>query len=108
MSVKEKNKWITGEEFGNERRRLILAGHRDESAEMQQLLARVHERDEYLWDRFAKPLITVHPGKWAAVSPEGDVIIVNTASEAIHTGTERFGGGNFVYGRLAEFRGYQL
>ena len=109
MKVTEPTNLITGKEFGEERRRLILAGHRhDSSSELKMLWERVRERDDYLWDRYAKPLISKHPGKWAAVDLNGQVLLADTASEAIHEGARRFGDANFVYGKVAEFRGHDV
>ena len=107
MSVSERQEWITGEEYGEERVRLIEAGLGD-SPEMEALVVRVVERDDYLWKLYAEPLIPKHPGEWAAVSLDGRVIIKPRSSLALAAGTEAFGGGNFAYGRLAEFRGYEL
>src|SRR6266540_1425181 len=107
MGVRVRQKWITGEEFGEERWKLIKAGLGD-SPEMVALMDRVLERDDYLWEKYAKPLISEHPGKWAAVSLNGEILIRPTASAAISDGTALFGGGNFVYGRLAAFRGHQM
>jgi hypothetical protein len=100
----EPKNWITGAEFGEARRQLILAD-RGDSPEMDALLQRVRERDNYLWDTYAKPLIEEHRDEWAAVSLEGEMIFGKTASEIISTATEKFGESNFVYGRMAEFRG---
>lgn len=108
MSVKEKLNWITGEEIGDRRRALLKAGIDDDSPEMEELWKLVRDRDEYFWDRYAAPKIATHHGKWAAVSLDGDLVIRPTASAAITEGTKRFGEGNFVHGKLAEFRGHDL
>lgn len=108
MPVKEKTRWITGEEFGEERRRLLLAGFRDDSPEMQRLWKLVEERNEYLWKRYAEPLIDSHRGEWAAVSMDGEIIFAETGSEVQATARDKFGPASFVYGRMAEFRGRKL
>src|SRR5262245_50129636 len=96
---------ITGEEFGEQRRKFLKKGLRRDSPEMRALWNRVIERDEYLWERYAKPLIKTHKDQWAAVSLSGQAIIKNTASEIMEAATNEFGAGNFAYGKLAEFRG---
>ena len=108
MSVREPKAWITGEEFGQERRRLLQGGFDDDSPELKRLWSRVHERDEYLWEMYAKPLIGQHSGEWAAVSLRGEVIIRPTGAEVHQAAREQFGPTNFVYGRLAAFRGYEV
>jgi hypothetical protein len=108
VGVREKQKWITGEEFGAQRRRLMEAGVQHNSPEMKALFDRVAERDDALWELYAPKLIDTHPGQWAAISTEGDWIICRTSSEASAAGRERFGPGNFAFGRLAPFRGHQM
>jgi hypothetical protein len=100
--------WITGSEFGEQRRKLILEGHHDESPEFQRLWAQIEARDDYLWNRYAGPYLTSNPGQWAAISLDGEVIVRQTSSEVMKEATERFGGGNFSFGKLAEFRGFDL
>src|SRR2546423_808567 len=108
MSIQEPKVWITGDEFGQERRKLLQAGFDDDSPELQRLWGLVHERDEYLWETYAKPLIEQHPGEWAAVSLRGQVVIRRTGAEVHRAAREQFGPANFVYGRLADFRGYEI
>ena len=108
MGVQERQKWITGPEFGEERRRLMRAGKKHNSPEMQALFARVDERDDELWAKYGEPLIQKHPGQWAAISLDGEVLLRTTSSAAISDGRDRFGAGNFVFGRLAAFRGFQM
>ncbi len=108
MSIREPKAWITGDEFGEARRRLLVAGFKDDSPEMQNLLLRVRERDEYLWQHFAKPHIDTHRGQWAAVGLNGEILFGPTASAVMADATDRFGTANFVLGRLAEFRGRKL
>ena len=108
MSVKAPREFITGEEYGRQRRKLLEEGKGFKSPEMQALVARVIERDDYLWQRYATSLKEKYPNQWAAISEDGEWIVRPTGSEAIAEGTERYGAGNFVYGRLAEFRGRVL
>ena len=108
MSIHAPKAWITGEELGKERRSLLAAGLDDDSPEMQALWKQVDERDDYLWERYAKPLIGVHPGEWAAVSLGGEVLRGPASVEVHQAARDRFGPGNFAYGKLAEFRGIDL
>lgn len=108
MGIPQPKVWITGGEFGEERRRLLLAGLTDESPELQQLWSLVRERDGFLWEKYARPLIETHRGHWAAVGLNGEIVLGETASEVIHTATQQFGTANFAYGRLTEFRGHRL
>ena len=107
MSVQEETKWITGAEFGEARRRLILAG-KGVSPEMDRLWKLARERDEYLWKKYAEPLIDSHRGEFAAVSLNGELILGRTRSEVGAEAARRFGEANFVSGKLDEFRGIRL
>lgn len=108
MGVRERQKWITGEEFGAERRRLMSAGKKHDSPEMKALFQRVDDRDDEIWATYAGPLIEEYPGQWAAISLDGESLVRSTSSAAASDGRERFGPGNFVFGRLAAFRGFQM
>jgi hypothetical protein len=108
MSVRQEQKWISGADFGEERRRLIRAGFRDDSPELDKLWGRVRERDDYLWDRYARPLMASHKDEWIAISPEGEVLLGRTASIVMHEATEKFGAGNYSFGKLADFPGHDL
>src|SRR5258706_13903544 len=105
MSVQEK--LITGEELDERRRRLLKAGRRHDSREMQDLRNQATDRDEHLWRTYGKPLIGKHPNEWAAISLDGEVIIKTTASEVMAAATKKFGAGNLACGKRAEFRGRQ-
>lgn len=106
MSVEQEQQWITGEEFARERRRLIQEGIPDEAAEFQALYDRVQVRDDHLYERYGRPYLESHVGEWIAIGVAGDVILRNTASEAIWAGAETFGEGNFALRRLAKFPRY--
>ena len=108
MSIEQKQKWITGEELGRERQRLIAAGVPDDAPEFQELIARVVARDGYLYERYGKPYLKTNYGKWIAISPDGQVIIRDTASELSWAAREAFGGGNFSKRKLAEFPGHEI
>jgi hypothetical protein len=108
MSIEQEQRWITGEEYGRERRRLIQEGVPDDALEFQELRARVRARDEHLYERYGKRYLESHYGKWIAISPEGQVIIRDTASETGVAAVEAFGSGNFAIRKLAELSGHEL
>ena len=108
MSVEQEQQWITGEEFGREWRRLVRAGVPQEAPEFQELWRRVRARDDYLYERYGKPYIDTHYGKWIAISLDGRTVIRDTASEVGPVARETFGGGNFAVRKLAEFTGHEL
>lgn len=108
MSVEQDRHWITGEEFGKERRRLIEAGVPDDALEFRDLLRRVRERDDSLYDTYGKPYLETHYGKWIAISVDGELIIRDRSSELIWAAREAFGPGNFSMRKLAEFPGYEM
>ena len=108
MSIKQDEVWITGEEFGRERRRLIAAGIPDDAPEFVALRARKRARDDYLYERYGKPLMDKHSGKWIGIALDGRVIIRDTASELSWDAREEFGGGNYSKRKLAEFPGHEI
>ncbi len=108
MSVDQEQRWITGEEIGRANRRLIDAGISDEAPEFQELIARVVARDNFLFERYGKSYVDSHPGKWIAISLDGQVIVRDTAGEVTWAADEAFGGGNFAKRKLAEFPGHEL
>jgi hypothetical protein len=108
MSIESEQEWITGEEIGRENRRLIEAGIPDNAPEFRELIARVVARDDYLYERYGKPYLDTHFGKWIAISLDGQVIIRDTAGEVSWAASEAFGDGNFCKRKLAEFPGHEL
>jgi hypothetical protein len=108
MSIEQEQQWMTGEEIGRENRRLIEAGVPDDAPEFQEFIARVVARDDYLYERYGKQYLDTHPGRWIAISLDGQVIIRDTASQVIWAGSDTFGEGNFSMRRLAEFPGHEL
>jgi hypothetical protein len=108
MSIEQQEQWITGEEFARENRRLIEAGIPDEAPEFQALFDRAQARDDSLYERYGKQYLATHYGKWIAISPDGDIIIENTAGDVLHAARERFGPGNAAIRKLAEFPGYDF
>src|SRR5688572_7098726 len=99
MSVEQEERtqrtWITGEEYGRERRRLIAAGLPADAPEFAKLRHQVAERDEYLFERYGKAYLSTHAGKWVAVSLSGDVLIRDRPGDLIWDADEAFGRGNF-------------
>ena len=108
MSVKAPKEMITGDDFGEKRRHLLLEGKTDDSPELKALWERVYERDDYLWERYSPTLKEQYPDQWAAISLDGEWIVQRTASETLAEATARFGGANFAFGRLSEFPGHDL
>jgi hypothetical protein len=108
MSVQQEEKWITGEEFGTERRRLIAEGVPDDDPRFRALFARVHARDDYLYERYGKHHRSTHEGKWIGVSLDGEVIFGDRPGELIAAGNARFGPGNWALRKLAEFPGHEF
>src|SRR5438046_1103213 len=103
MSIEQEQQWITGEEIGRENRRLIEAGVPDDAPEFQALLDRIAARDDYLYERYGHKYLDTHRGKWIAISPDGRVIIRDTAGEVTWAASESFGEGNYAKRKLAEF-----
>jgi hypothetical protein len=108
MSVEQERQWISGEEIGRENRRLIDAGIPDDAPEFQELFARIAARDNTLYERYGKPYLEIHPGKWIAISLDGQVIIRDTAGEVTWAANQAFGDGNYSKRKLAAFPGHEL
>lgn len=107
-TVTAKRQFITAEEAGHEWRRLISEGLYPDSPEYDRLMARLGERDDWLFERFGKPLMEQHSGKWIAISLDGDTLVRDTSGEAGWAGKERFGEGGYTVRKLAEFPGHQI
>ena len=105
MSIAMERRWITGEEYGAERRRLIAQGCGYGSPEYRALQQKVSERNDYIWQTYAVPLLPHHPGKWIAVSVDGEVLFADRELDAMKQGRARFGPGNYLLARLDEARG---
>jgi hypothetical protein len=97
--------WITGAEYQAERRRLLDLGYGSDSPEYRALARRVDERNDYLWETYGVPLLTKYPGKWIAISPEGEVILADREVDILRLARERFGAGTSCIARLDESRG---
>ena len=108
MSVEQERQWITGEEFGRERKRLIEACVPDDAPEFQELYWRVRERDDYLYESYGKQHYDEHYGKWIGISLDGQVILRDTASALIWDASKAFGDGNFCMRKLADPPGHRL
>ena len=108
MSVQEDQVWITGEELGRERRRLIEAGVPESAPEYLALRAQIRVRDNYLFERYGKPLMDQNYGKWIAISRNGAYIIRETATEVTVAAERDFGGGDYCKRKLAEFPGHDI
>jgi hypothetical protein len=55
------------------------------------------EEAKRLYDRYAKPLESLHLGEHVAVSRTGETILSSTLREAVRKASDRFGPGNFVF-----------
>jgi len=108
MSVEQEQQWITGGEFGRERRQLIADGVPDDATEFQELRSRVRSRDDYLFERYGRPYLNSHPGQWIAIALDGRVLTRQTAGEAGWAASEAFGPGNFTIRKLAESPGHAV
>ena len=108
MSIDQEQEWITGEEFAQENRRLFDAGVPDEAPEFQALFDRVQARDDYLYERYGRPYVETHGGQWIAISPDGQVVIRETAAAVLAEARARFGAGNAAIRKLAPFPGHVL
>lgn len=108
MGVTKRRQWITGEELGRERLRLIQNGVPDDAPEFDELWARVRERDEALWEEFGKSYRATDEGRWIAIAPDGRVIIRDKAFETIRDASKVFGEGNFAMRKLADFPGHRF
>jgi hypothetical protein len=102
------DRWITGEEYEAERQRLLASGHKSNSPEYQALLERIDARNDYLFERYGRPLMEQYRGKWAAISLDGSVEINESELAAMRRGRERFGSGNFCLTRLDDIRGHHF
>src|SRR5690242_14319867 len=97
--------WITGEEYATEWSRLREAGYHPDSPEVQNLLRRIDERDEYLWQQFGAALQEKHPGKWAAIALTGEVILGDSDLAVSEEADRRLGEYNYYAVGLDERRG---
>lgn len=108
MSVEHEPQWISSEEFGRERRRLIEAGVPDDDPQFSALYRRVLERDDHFFELYGLPYKEKHPGKWIAVAFDGRVLVRERAVDAMRDGAETFGKGNFFTRKLNDFGGHLL
>jgi hypothetical protein len=107
-SAVTKKQFITTEEVGREWRRLVSEGLYPDSADYDCFMARLGERDDWLYQTYGRPLMEQYPGKWVAISLNGDTLVRNTSGEAGSAGKEQFGDGGYTVRKLAEFPGHQL
>jgi hypothetical protein len=108
MSIEQDQQWITGEEYGRERRRLLKLGVPDDAPEFQELHRRITARNDYLYERYGKRYRETHEGKWIAISQTGEVLIRDTAGEVMWAATDAWGPGHAAVRKLAEFPGHVL
>jgi len=59
----------------------------------------VQEADD-LYTRYGKPLEQDHHGEYAAITPEGQVIVGKDDLEVVGRALQKFGSGNFILYRI--------
>ena len=108
MSIEREQQWITSEEFGRERRRLIEAGVPDDAPEFKALYERMRERNEHFFELYGRPYLATHPNKWIAIAFDGRALIRERSVDALRDGQKQFGHGNFFTRKLNDFGGHLL
>lgn len=107
MSIQQEQNWITGAEFGEERRRLRSLGVSRDDPRFTALKARVVARDDYLYERYGKQHRPGNEGRWIAISVDAEVLLADTLGEVIHAANARWGEGNAALRKLADFTGLE-
>ncbi len=69
---------------------------------LQEWLQNRAERDQYLYDRYGKPLESVHAGEFVAIGPDGQTLVGATAAEVLRQAIDAFGSGNFAFKRIGQ------
>jgi hypothetical protein len=108
MSIEQEQKWITGEEFGRERRRLIQEHVPDDDPRFRELYHQIEARDEFLYERYGKQYFDSHYGQWIAISLDGEVLFAERLVEILKASRERFGPANAAIRRLNEAQGLAI
>lgn len=106
MSIDQEQRWITGEEFVQTWRELMARHAHEDDPDYQELIRRVGERDDYLFERYGRPFMETHSGKWIAISTDGEVLIDDRAVDLSRRARAKFGSGNYASRRLTKFPGY--
>ena len=97
--------WITGAEFAAERNRLRKMGLVPHSSEYEALVRRVDERNDYIWESYAAPLLEQHPGNWAAIATTGQFLVGETSWAVEDEADRKFGPGDYYLVKLTPDRG---
>lgn len=97
--------WITGEEYRTEASRLWSGGNRSVSPELDRLRHRLLERDDYIWARFAVPLLERHSRQWCAITIDGDYLLGNSRAEVTEAARHVLGKASALVARLDRSRG---
>jgi hypothetical protein len=95
-------RFITAEEVGREWRRLISEGLYPDSPDYERFMARLGERNDWLFEQFGRPLMAQFPGKWVAISLDGETLVRNSSGEAGWAAKERFGEGQYTVHKLSD------
>jgi hypothetical protein len=100
MSTTSKQDWITGEEYGRERARLIRAGVPDDAPEFRELEARVDARNEYLFETYGRPYMHTHHGQWIVLAEDGRSVVGSNRRKLLDDAIQAFGSAIAVVQRL--------
>jgi hypothetical protein len=68
--------------------------------DLKEWLAHREHEDGQLYERYSKPLELEHTGEFAAIGPDGRVILGEDDSEVFRKAIESFGSGNFGFFRI--------
>ena len=109
MDTMTQTDWITPEEFRSEWRRLREARLLVDTPEVTELLERVGQRDDALFEKYGRPLVDANENKWVAISLDGETLIRDASWQAHRDGEARFGPCAFALRKLNhEFQGFEL
>lgn len=63
-------------------------------------LAQRAQQDQWLYERYGKPLENDHSGEYVAIGPDGGTVLGSSASEVLRRAIDTFGRGNFALKRV--------
>jgi hypothetical protein len=63
-------------------------------------LERIAQRDDNLYDKFAKHLEAEHPGEFVVINHDGQLILSKDDIYILQTALKKFGSGNFAFQRI--------
>jgi hypothetical protein len=65
-------------------------------------MARLGERNDWLFEQFGRPLMALHRNKWVGISLDGHTVVRDTSGEAGWAAKEQFGEGNYTVHKLSD------